>query len=182
MTGSSRGPNDPGRRDRIIDAALELVAERGVVSVTYRSVAQAAAVPLGSVTYYFGSLQQLLCEAFTRLAESESSRYGALLERARTPQEAREAVVEIICGQQVGNERELLLSYELYAFAARNPELRSVMRSWMQASRAALSRHFDTRTARALDALIEGLIIHNSVDEEPTSREDIAVVVEAITG
>ncbi|MFE2674063.1 TetR/AcrR family transcriptional regulator [Streptomyces hygroscopicus] len=182
MTGSSRGPNDPERRDRIIDATLELVAERGVAGVTYRSAAQAAEVPLGSVTYYFDSLRQLLTEAFTRLAESESSRYGALLDRAATPQEAREAVVEIICGHQVGSERELLLSYELYAFAARNPELRSVMRSWMQRSRSALGRHFDARTARALDALIEGFIIHNSVDEEPMPREDIAVVVQAITG
>ncbi|MFG3133988.1 TetR/AcrR family transcriptional regulator [Streptomyces tendae] len=72
------------------------------------------------------------------------------------------------------------LSYELYAFAARNPEVREVMRSWMRASRESLARHFDPLTARALDALVEGFSIHNSVDPRPTDRAGVAAVVDAI--
>lgn len=181
MTGSTRGPNDPRRRERILDAALDVIAEHGAIKVTFRKIADAAGVPLGSLTYYFDDMQHLLTEAFTRLAESVSSRYGALLAAARTPQEAQEAIVEIICGGKVwGTDRNLLLSYELYAFATRHPELRAVMRSWMQASRDSLARHFDPLTARALDALIEGFSIHNSVDARPTERAEVAAVVRAV--
>ncbi|MGW4733054.1 TetR/AcrR family transcriptional regulator [Streptomyces shenzhenensis] len=180
MAGTSRGPNDPARRDRIIDAALDVIAEHGAINVTYRKIAQAAGVPLGSLTYYFDDMRHLLTEAFTRLAESMSERYRALLDAARTPEEAGAAVVEIICGDTLGSPRELLLCYELYAFAARNAALRPVMRSWMYASRSALARHFDPTTARTLDALVEGFSIHNSFDPTPTARADIAAAVTAV--
>ncbi|WP_432180470.1 TetR/AcrR family transcriptional regulator, partial [Streptomyces sp. NBC_00063] len=180
MTGTTRGPNDPGRRDRILDAALDVIAEHGAIKVTFRKIADAAGVPLGSLTYYFDDMQHLLTDAFTRLAESVSTRYGLLLEAAHTPEAAQDAIVEIICGKVWGTERNLLLSYELYAFATRHPELREVMRSWMQASRDSLSRHFDPLTARALDALVEGLSIHNSVDAQPTDRADVAAIVDGI--
>ncbi|WP_428957013.1 TetR/AcrR family transcriptional regulator [Streptomyces sp. cg35] len=180
MTGTSRGPNDPGRRDRIIDAALDVIAEHGVTGATHRRIAEAAGVPLGSMTYYFGGMQDLLIEAFTRLAESMSARYHEQLRAADTVTEARAAVVEIICGPQHGSRRELILCYELYAFASRNPALLGVIRSWLNASRTSLSRHFDPRTARALDALVEGLSIHNSLDAEPMPREDVAAIVEAV--
>lgn len=181
MTGSSRGPNDPGRRDRIIDAALDVIAEHGVAGATHRRIAETAGVPLGSMTYYFDGMRNLLVEAFTRLAESMSVRYRARLEAAVTIAEARAAVVEIICGTDRGSPRELILCYELYAFASRNPPVLGVTRSWMNASRTSLSRHFDPRTARALDALVEGLTIHNSMDERPMTRADVAAVVEAVT-
>ncbi|MEL5958155.1 TetR family transcriptional regulator [Streptomyces sp. CLV115] len=180
MTGSTRGPNDPHRRERILDAALDVVAEHGAIKVTYRKIAEAAGVPLGSLTYYFDDMQHLLTAAFTRLAESVSTRYGALLEAARTPEEAEAAVVEIICGKVWGTDRNLLLSYELYAFATRHPELREVVRSWMQASRKSLARHFDPLTARALDVLVEGFSIHNSFDTRPTNRADVSSVVRAV--
>ncbi|MFD7968097.1 TetR/AcrR family transcriptional regulator [Streptomyces clavifer] len=181
MSGSSRGPNDPGRRDRIVEAALDVIAEYGVTGATHRRIADAAGVSLGSMTYYFEGRQQLLVEVFTRLAESMSARYREPLEAAGNVEEARAAVVEIICGTHWGSPRELVLSYELYAFASRNPALLDVMRSWMRASRASLSRHFDARTARALDALVEGVSIHNSMDAEPMSRQDVAAVVRAVS-
>ncbi len=181
MTGSSRGPNDPGRRDRIIDAALDVIAEHGVTGATQRRIAEAAGVSLGSMTYYFEGRQQLLVEAFTRLAESMSVRYRELLEAARTTEEARAAVVELICGPEYGTPRELVLIYELYAFAARDPALQEVTRSWMRASRTSLGRHFDPRTARGLDGLVEGLSIHHHMDAEPLSREDVAAIVAAVS-
>ncbi|GAB2898554.1 TetR/AcrR family transcriptional regulator [Streptomyces mayteni] len=182
MTRTTGTPNDPTRRDRIIDATLTVIAEHGVVGTTHRRVAEAAGVPLGSMTYYFDGMRDLLVAAFTRLAESMSARYRALLDAAETPRQARVAVVEIICGPEYGTPRELLLIYELYAFAQRNPPVKEVTRAWMRASRAALSRHFDARTARALDALVEGLSIHDSMDVDPMDRRDVTAIVEAITG
>ncbi|WP_425838462.1 TetR/AcrR family transcriptional regulator [Streptomyces fractus] len=180
MTGTTRGPNDPHRRERILDAALDVIAEHGAIKVTFRKIAEAARVPLGSLTYYFDDMRHLLVAAFTRFAESVSSCHGALLEAAHTPEEAEAAVVEIICGKVWGTDRNLLLSYELYAFATRHRELRTVMRSWMGASRQSLSRHFDPLTARALDALVEGFSIHNSMDDRPTDREGVAAIVRAV--
>ncbi|MCI1650562.1 MAG: hypothetical protein LKI26_07970, partial [Bifidobacterium tibiigranuli] len=39
---------DPGRRDRIIDSCLDVIAQVGVAGASHRVVARAADVPLGS--------------------------------------------------------------------------------------------------------------------------------------
>jgi TetR/AcrR family transcriptional regulator, regulator of biofilm formation and stress response len=181
MSQSSKRRFDPDRRSRIIDATLDIIAEWGVAGTTHRRVAEAADVPLGSMTYHFDSLEQLLTEAFMRLSETVSDQFVALLSAAETPEQARDAVVEIVLGTHWATPRNLLLSYELYAYAGRNPALQSVMRSWMAQSRQALERHFDPLTSRALDALIEGMTIHNSVDPLPGGREHIAEIIDRLT-
>jgi DNA-binding transcriptional regulator YbjK len=181
LTGSRARQNDPTRRQRIIEAALEVISEHGVAATTHRRIAAAAAVPLGSLTYYF-ALEDLLTTAFLQLAAQSSAAFRARLEVATDPSSAREAVIDIIAGSIWAEPRTLLLSYELYAFAARHPPVSAVMQQWMDTSRTSLGRFFDPLTARALDALIEGIGIHNSIDRDPLDRDSIGIIVERIAG
>jgi len=71
--------NDPQRRERILEATLACIAAHGFHHITHRKIALEAGVPLGSVTYYFTTLEALLAEAFTRFAESMSCQYQALM-------------------------------------------------------------------------------------------------------
>jgi DNA-binding transcriptional regulator YbjK len=171
---------DPDRRTRIVQAALDVIAEHGVAGTTHRRVAAAADVPLGSMTYHFTGLDELLTQAFTLLADTVSARFTERLVAASNPDEAVEAVVDLVMDEATSTPRTMLLSYELYAFAARNPPLRRVMQAWMGKSRAALERHFPAETARALDAMIEGLTIHRSVDPRPAGRDEVRDIVERL--
>ncbi len=49
-------------RTRLLDAALDLIAERGEDDVTLRELTDAAAANVAAVSYHFGSLQSL-CDA-----------------------------------------------------------------------------------------------------------------------
>src|ERR1700741_333272 len=69
-----RGPTDPGRREKIANAAIAVVAERGVEGVTHRAVAAVADVPLGSTTYHFATLDDLLVVALHTAAERNIAR------------------------------------------------------------------------------------------------------------
>lgn len=60
---------DPERRQRIIDAAIRVVGERGIVGLSHRSVAVEADVPLGSTTYHFSTLDELLVAALRQANE-----------------------------------------------------------------------------------------------------------------
>jgi DNA-binding transcriptional regulator YbjK len=172
---------DPDRRARIIAAALDVIAEHGVAGTTHRRVAAAADVPLGSMTYHFTGLDDLLTAAFTLLADTASSRFIERLSVVATREEAREAVADIIIGEGWVTPRTMLLSYELYAYAARNPPLRAVMQEWMGKSRTALEQHFPPETARVLDAMVEGVTIHRSVDLQPMNRSEVLAVVRQLT-
>lgn len=174
--------NDPDRRQRIIDATLDAIAAHGVSGTTHRRIAALAAVPLGSVTYYFATLDDLMAEAFLQLAEHSSQAFADRMAMATDRDSAKDAIVAIIAGSIWATPRTLLLSYELYAFAARHPPVADVMRRWMSNSRVALERFFDPLTARALDALVEGIGIHNSIDADPLSEDAIRTIVDRVAG
>jgi DNA-binding transcriptional regulator YbjK len=169
--------HDPERRDRIINVTLDVVAELGVAGTTHRAIARAADVPLGSMTYHFASMDDLLALAFTRLADRTADTFERRLAHASTADEARDEVVQLIMVDLAQSPGDIVLTYELYTLAARRPALRSVTQAWMARSRTALQRHFDENTARYLDALIEGVSVHRALDPEPM---DIAHVREAV--
>jgi DNA-binding transcriptional regulator YbjK len=180
--GSRRGrSNDPERRDRIIDACLATIAEAGVAGASLRRIADAANVPLGSVSYHFASREELLFEAFTRFAASVSDRFDRRMATAADLTEARAAVVAILVEDLFGDSPEHVLTHELYTLAARDPAYRSVTTAWMRRSRAALERHFSPATASMLDALIEGLSIHHALDDEPRDPDEIVRAITLIT-
>ena len=64
-----RRANDPQRREKIIQATLEAVKLYGIHAVTHRKIATLAGVPLGSMTYYFSGIDELLLEAFSRFTD-----------------------------------------------------------------------------------------------------------------
>lgn len=173
--------NDPDRRDRIIDACLEVISQAGVAGTSHRKVAAQAGVPLGAMTYYFDGMDDLLMEAFTRFATTISDRFEHRMATAPDAHAARRAVVSLILEDVYGDERELVLSHELYTLASRDPRYRAITTRWMQRSRTALGRHFDRETALLLDALIEGLTIHRALDDEARDPREVEMAVMRIT-
>src|SRR3954468_3624367 len=152
--------HDPDRHDRILDAAIEVIAEHGVAGTTHRLIAAAADVPLGSLTYHFSSLEDLRAQAFRRYAEQMSVLYAAHLEGVENHEQFVLAVTDLIYGDAGADSHEWAIAYELYLAALREPALRTVTETWMRASRAVLERFVDPGTARGIDALIEGLVMH----------------------
>ena len=69
--------NDPDRRERIVNATMEILLESGVSAVSARAVARRVEVPVGSVSYYFDSIKALLIEASQRVAEERLAGFKA---------------------------------------------------------------------------------------------------------
>ncbi len=112
------------RRELILRAALAVIGRRGIGAVTHRSVAEEAGVPLGSLTYWFASKDDLLREALLRFVAEEAARLervGAMLTDDLTPEEIAERFADVLAA---GEDEEQLAQFELYVEAARNPALR----------------------------------------------------------
>jgi TetR/AcrR family transcriptional regulator, regulator of biofilm formation and stress response len=179
---TASGRDERSRRDRIIDVALEVIATHGVAGTSHRKVAAAAGVPLGSMTYYFSGMDELLHEAFSRFADRGVQRFTERMARAATPAEALDAVIEgIITDIPPSGSDEQVVTYELYTLAARDHAFRDITERWMARARAALERHFDPLTARLLDALIEGLAVHRTLDRDPAAVIQLVEGVRRIT-
>lgn len=173
---------DPTRRDRIIEAALAVIATSGVAGTSHRKVAAQAGVPLGSMTYYFDGMGELLHEAFTRFARRAAERLAERMSRANNRAEALDAVIDgIIADVTPGVCEEQVVTYELYTLAARDPAYRDITEQWMADASSALEQHFDPLTARLLDALIEGLAVHRTLDRDPAETSQMVEGLRRIT-
>jgi DNA-binding transcriptional regulator YbjK len=172
---------DPGRRDRIINACLDVIAQNGVAGTSHRKVAEAADVPLGSMTYHFAGMHELLHEAFARFAITASKQFEERIAAAHDADTAKRAIAEAITDTILSNQRDLVLTHELYTLAAREPAYRDITHAWMARSRRTLEQYFDPTTARILDALVEGLSIHRALDNEPHDQAIVTAAIEAVT-
>ncbi|WP_416968114.1 TetR/AcrR family transcriptional regulator [Streptomyces sp. 4F14] len=175
------GYADPRRREHILAATLDHIAAEGVAGVSHRKIAARAGVPLGSMTYHFTGIDDLLREAFTRFADHIVEVFDEYLGGAADTEQARQAVIDLVHTISDGPQRDLVLTQELYTLAARRPEYRELTRTWMARSRDLLERHFDPDTARQLDALIEGLTLHRALDTAPHDRALTTEAVRRIT-
>jgi DNA-binding transcriptional regulator YbjK len=174
---------DPDRKIRIIDAAVDVIAEYGVAGTTHRRIAAAADVPLGSLTYHFSGLDDLLAQAFQRHAERMSRDYEAHFARVRTLEEFVDAVTDLIDGLAGDDPADWAVAYELYLAALREPALRSVTELWMRTSRSVLERFVDPITARGVDALIEGIVMHKTLSTTGgATRGEIRTIVARVVG
>ena len=169
--------HDPDRRDRIVEAVIAVIAEHGVAGTTHRLIAAAADVPLGSLTYHFTGLEDLRAQAFARHAERMAATYEAHFAGVRSTEDVVEAVTDLIHGDAGSDDRDWAVAYELYLAALRDPRLRSVTESWMRSSRSVLERFVDPVTARGVDALIEGLVMHKVLSTGPVSRADTREII-----
>ena len=174
---------DPERKSRIVDAAIETIARHGVAGTTMRRIAATADVPLGSLTYHFDGLDDLLAQAFQRHAERMSPLYEAHFHGVRDETGFVDAVTDLIHGDAGADTRDWAVAYELYLAALRNPALRSVTEAWMRRSRAVLERFVDPVTARGVDAMIEGMVMHLTLSTATFDRADTReIVARLLTG
>ncbi|GGV47007.1 TetR/AcrR family transcriptional regulator [Streptomyces spectabilis] len=150
---------DPDRRQRIIDAALRVAGEKGIAGLSHRSVAAEADVPLGSTTYHFKTLDDLLVAA---LRQSNEGFARLVRERGvlQDPDADLAAELAALLGEWAARGREgLELEYELYLAALRRPVLRPVAAEWCEGVAVVLRERTDPATARGLVALMDGICL-----------------------
>lgn len=175
MTGR-RTPNDPQRRERIVTAALELMGRDGLHTLTHRRIAAAAGVPLGSTTYYFADLDELVLAAVRRAVADGRERLRRWSE-ALGPDPGVERVCRELAVTSVEHvsthAARTVLDYELYVAGLRREALRAQSEEWIGLLRAALRRHLDDATADALTAAADGVVLQALLAPRPPSADEV---------
>ena len=130
-------PRGADRQDAIADAAIHLVATRGLRGLTHRAVDTEAGLPPGSTSYYLRTRNALLTACVRRMLSRDVS----------TMPLAGADPVELMVGMTVGlaNDRpdDLVARYELSLEASRQPELRTAINEGGQELRAMLAQLLD---------------------------------------
>ena len=114
------------RRERILAATLAVIARSGIAGVTHRSVAEEAGVPLGSLTYWFGTKDDLLREALRRFVAAEAERLRGIADQLGAGADPADMAERYAAVLEANTGPEQIAQFELYLEAARNPALRDI--------------------------------------------------------
>ena len=92
----SSKPPTAETRERVLDAAEQLFAERGIEAVSIRDITRAARANLAAINYHFGTKQELVAEIFSRRLTPLNQERLALLDEVERKAGGKPARLENI--------------------------------------------------------------------------------------
>jgi DNA-binding transcriptional regulator YbjK len=165
------------RRQRIIEAAHELIPAVGVKGLTHRLIAERAQVPLGSTTYYFATLADLVDAALESAAEATRAGLREWEDRLRDSADVPAALAELV-SEYVQDRDQMARWNELYAAAGHRPELRPFAQRWTDGLVDVLTPYAaDRHAARNTTAYLDGVVMRALVHDEPVDAAPVARVL-----
>lgn len=164
-------------RQRLLDAAAQLIVEDGWGSVTTRRVADRAGLRPGLVHYHFSTVTDLLIEAALASARRELARAAEAMSQSDDASGCVIGMLEMVSQYTVTDPMTMLFSEMLLAstrLERLRTELAELMAEWRrdlterlraESSAGAAGGPDDAEgTALLLSALIDGLVLHRLID------------------
>ena len=183
MTESTRRRKGQERERKVIDAAAEVLAERGMANVRIADVAERAGMTPGHVTYYFPSKNDMLMRAIRDSEERFIDDLERRLEAIADPWERLRTYIAAATALAPGDPGWVLW-LDVWATAANDAEIAAVHEELDGASRQLLTGIIEYGVARGdftavdpaatsmvLAAVIDGLSIHLTLSAGVRDRE-----------
>lgn len=129
------------KREKIIQAAYQVLAEKGYDAASTKEIARAAGVAQGLIGYYFANKDMLFAEVFRR----ESDRYCESLPFIREQgnrevgADAIRAALSVPKSRAEDDPSWIKLRYELYALGMRNEAVSANIRETLERKRRHLT-------------------------------------------
>jgi AcrR family transcriptional regulator len=176
-------------KDALLEAARDLILEKGFAATTARDLVAASGTNLGSIGYHFGSREALLSRAMESLFDewTQLLASAAFFEQDAPPLERATALWKTTLAS-LDEHRPLIRAFvEALAHAERSPEFREQMRDHYRRSRRAVAQLVEAAlgpdavakgadpmvVALFLIAVFDGLAIQSRLapEDTPTGEE-----------
>lgn len=130
----TQGERRAETRQRLLDAAAELFAERGIDASSVDAIAERAERTSGAVYDHFGGKPGLLVALLEGWVDDVAVAIGAELATATSLDERLATLWRNVSDPPTGDGRWIALEHELWSFAARNDEARDHLARRYQAA------------------------------------------------
>lgn len=165
MTGPGAAP-EKDRQERILDAVVRLLAQRGISGVSMRAVAREAGVSLGLVNYHYDDKASLIRAALRRIEEHDAALVAP--DPGLPPEERLRAALARVVDPEFLTTEYLSLRLQLWALARAHEDFeqinteaqrryRSGLAELIRAARPSLSEQECARRAADIDVVQNGL-------------------------
>lgn len=166
-------------RRALLDAATAVIAVDGVAALTYRSVAEAAAVPLARVAYHFPTVDDLLLAAAERYLTGFDERLRSGVEAAvRDRRSVVEACTDVLVELTTAGGDEFLAMVEVRIALHRRG--RTVDGTGVVSAVASFGA--DAEQAAAVVAALFGFAVLAATEPTPPPRAAVRRYVAGVLG
>jgi DNA-binding transcriptional regulator YbjK len=163
-------PSAQARREALLQAAVEVAAERGVAGTTHRAVTERAGLPLATASYFFASIDDLVAEALRTFVADEAARLEAIAEQLDRDADRPDLAAALSeASMPSGPLPWALAQFEAYLQAARDDAMRTPVADALAAyehvaelalTAAGAPAESAAGAAPAFNALADGFALH----------------------
>ena len=114
------------RRTAIVQATVDVMLRQGIAATTVRDVAAEMGTSSGLIHHYFGSMDELLAEAFDHVASKDLARSSAAIDEFDDP--VRRLAVFFATYNRADEQWSMQVWLDAWAEAARRPALQRTSR------------------------------------------------------
>lgn len=176
---TSRKRDPEARRRAILNAAIDVIVEKGAAALTHRAVAARAGVSLGSTTKYFSSIEDLRESAMDALVREMDAGVDAFESELEACDDVESYCIELAC-EYLQDVRQVRADVALLNAGARDDGLRKIALRNPDRLIAVLAPHFGAERAMALELCLEGALVHSALRSTPIDKEVIQRIFGAI--
>ena len=138
MTRLTRAEAKARTRERLLDAAARVFAQKGLAGASVDEIAEAAGYSIGAVYSNFGGKEQLFVELLKERANDRVTRAAEIMADAE-PGEALHAMNQLMIDVADKDTDFAPLQAEFWLYAVRNPELMGTLAQRMREPRDLLT-------------------------------------------
>lgn len=157
------------RSAQIVVAASQVIAREGIHGLTHRAVAREANVPLGSTTYYFRDLDDLLNAVVIKaigLFREEMQRWLILHHEDPVPD-----MLTAFIMSKINNINELTREYEIFTAAISRPSMRPYALEWSDTVIELLKTVVPANAALPLGTVMNGFLVRGLLEGRSCSLD-----------
>lgn len=170
----------PSNRQRILEAAVELIEREGITALTFDALAAESGVTRGGIIYHFNSRDDLIDAIHHHLARKWEDSLNQNLNIGPASSALDESLTAYIrtCAHKAGSAELQLILHDAHQPASRR-HWRHLLDSW--APRPDLSQATSGEVAGFLARLAaDGLWLHEALTGEPLTDHDRNLLTNAI--
>jgi AcrR family transcriptional regulator len=179
-------------RKQVLDAAIAVLAKRGIASTSLKDIADSAGLSKGSIHYHFENKEELLERVLVRCCEVVEERVRKAFAEPGPPLErVQRALLEMWLTRRNG-VREMRVITDLHMLARDNRRIRAACGEALRRARRQIietglqelgaiglkPRVSVEMIPRLLLATLDGLALHQEID--PIAKEDEAEILAAL--
>ena len=179
-------------REQVLDAAIDVLAKRGIAATSVQDIADGAGLSKGAVHYHFESKDELLREVLDRCCKANEERIRTMFAKPGSPLERVHWAMEEMWRVRRDGVREMRVITDLHMLARQNDAIRLACGDALRRARLQMVEVGLTELValglkprvpvevipRLLMATLDGLALHQEIDPIPESSE--AAVLEAL--